>query len=396
MTRNLTITGLRTFVVDAFRANYVFVKLYTDAGISGVGEATVEGSELTVAQCVEEFGRYLIGKCPFAIEHHVETMNRDWFWRTGVIHRSALSALEAAMLDIKGKALDVPVYELLGGRHRDRVPCYANAWFAGAREPAEFAAKAEAAVKLGFRALKWDPFGSAYLGMTRAERNKTIAIVAAVRDAVGADIELLIEGHGRLNVPTAIGIGRELARFRPYWFEEPVPPESIEALAQVRAHCGIAVATGERYCEPARFAELFAMRAVDFVQPDVCHVGGLIEAKKIAAMAHMHYLPVAPHNPMGPIGNAMTLHLAAATPNFEMLETMMTDVPSRAEVVREDLVLVDGALLVPDAPGLGVDIDEEACLRYPHRPHALRHYIGKLTDIRPADAKPFFRVEAAA
>ena len=391
----MKITELKTFVVDAFRMNYVFIKLQTDAGISGVGEATVEGSELTVAQCVREFGRYLIGKDPFAIEHHVETMNRDWYWRTGVIHRSALASLEAAMLDIKGKALGVPVYELLGGRHRDRVPCYANAWFTGAREPADFAAKAQAAVRMGFKALKWDPFGSAYMRLSREDRNRAVAIVAAVRDAVGKDIELLIEGHGRLNVPTAISIGQELSQFRPYWFEEPIPPESIDAIAEVRAKCGIAVAAGERYYEPERFHELITKSAVDFLQPDVCHVGGLLEAKKIASMAHMRYLPIAPHNPMGPIGNAMTLQLAAAIPNFEMLETMATDVPRRSEVVREDLVLVNGDMLIPDAPGLGIDIDEQACLKYPHRPYALRHYAGTLTDIRPPDAGPFYRIESA-
>jgi galactonate dehydratase len=389
----MKITEVKTFVVDAFRANYVFVKVYTDDGITGVGEATVEGSELTVAACVQEFARYLNGKDPFQIEHHIETMNRDWYWRTGVIHRSALSSLEAAMLDIKGKALGVPVYDLLGGRHRDRVPCYANAWFTGARSPDEFAVKAEAAVAMGFKALKWDPFGSAYLRMTRAERVRAIAVVAAVRDAVGPEIELLIEGHGRLNVPTAIGVGQELAEFRPYWFEEPIPPESIAALAEVRAGCGIAIASGERYYEPERFRELIDANAVDFVQPDICHVGGMMETKKIAGLAHMRYLPIAPHNPMGPVGNAMTLHLAAAIPNFEMLETMATDVPRRMEVANEDLVLIDGEMLVSDAPGLGIDIDEEACAKYPHRPYPLRHYVGTLTDIRPPDAKPFYRIQ---
>jgi galactonate dehydratase len=387
------ITSLKTFVVDAFRANYVFVKVFTDAGITGVGEGTVEGSELTVAQCIEEFGRYLVGRPAFESEHHVEMMNRDWYWRTGVIHRSAISALEAALLDIKGKALGVPVYELLGGRHRDRVPCYANAWFTGAREPAQFARKAEAALHLGFKALKWDPFGTAYLTMTRQERSRAVAIVAAVRDAVGKDIDLMIEGHGRLNVPTAVAMADELAPFRPYWFEEPIPPESIDALADVRTRSPIPIAAGERYYEPERFRELMDHGAVDFVQPDVCHVGGIGEMRKIAALAHMRFLPVAPHNPMGPIGNAMTLHVAASIPNFEMLETMASDVPWRSEVVKEDLVLVDGQMLIPERPGLGIDIDEEACARHPHRAYPLRHYIGTLTDIRPVSATPFFRIE---
>lgn len=391
--RDIKITAIKPFVIDGFRANFVFVKIETSAGIHGVGEGTVEYSELTLAQCISEFGRYLIGKPAFAIEDHMEVLNRDWYFRTGVIHRSALSAIEAALLDIKGKALGVPVYELLGGKQRDTLPCYANAWFAGSRTPDDFARKAEAAVKLGFKALKWDPFGVSYLRVTREQRNVAIATVRAVRDAVGPDVDLLIEGHGRFNVPSAIAIANDLAQFDPYWFEEPIPPESIDALADVRAHSPIRIASGERYYEPERFRELITKNAADFLQPDICHVGGLLEGKKIAGLAHMRYLPVAPHNPMGPIGNAMTMHLAAAIPNFEMLETMSNDVPWRGEIVPEDLVLRKGEMVVCDKPGLGVDIDEEAAARYPWQPHAHRHYIGTLTDIRPPDSKPFYRIE---
>lgn len=389
----MKITGLSTTIVDAFRANFVFVRVTTDAGISGVGEGTLEMREKSVAAAIEELGRYLVGKDPFAVEHHVETMSRDGYWRTGAVMRSAISAVEAAMLDIKGKALDVPVYELLGGAHRTKVRCYANAWFVGAREPDDFARKAEAALEMGFRALKWDPFGTHYLQMDRAQRRRSAAIVRAVRDAVGPEVELLIEGHGRLDVPTAIAVAHDLAPFEPSWFEEPVPPESIDAVAEVRRRSPIPIATGERYYEPVRFAELLAKEAVDVLQPDVCHVGGLTEAKKIAAMAHLAFKPVAPHNPMGPIGNAMTLHFAAAIPNFLMLETMATDVPWRAEIVpSEDLVLEDGWMEIPARPGLGIDFDDEACARHPYKPYELRHYKGTLTDIRPAVAPPFFRI----
>ncbi len=164
--------------------------------------------------------------------------------------------MEAALLDIKGKALGVPVYELLGGKHRDVVGCYGNGWFSGAVTPEDFARKAKEAVAQGFKALKWDPFGAAWLEMDRTARNRTIAIVEAVRSAVGPDIDLMIEVHGRLNVPTAIAMARELARFNPRWFEEPLPPESIDSLADVRANSPIPIATGERYFEPERFMEL--------------------------------------------------------------------------------------------------------------------------------------------
>lgn len=393
----MKISALRTHVVDAFRANFVFVVLETDAGIKGVGEGTLEMRERAVAAMIEECGRALIGADPFAVDHHVETMLRESYWRTGPILRSALSALEAAMLDIKGKALGVPVYQLLGGAQRTSVPAYGNAWFTGAREPDQFAAKAEAALQMGFRALKWDPFGTAWMAMDRASRLKTVAIVRAVRDAVGPDIELLIEGHGRLDVPTAIAMAHELAPFRPFFFEEPIPPDSIDAMAEVRRRSPIPIATGERLYEPQKFQELLAKEAADYLQPDVCHVGGLSEARRIAYLAHMHFKPIAPHNPMGPVGNAMTLHVAASIPNFAMLETMATDVPWRAEIVPdEELTLTDGWMGIPDRPGLGVTIDEEACARRPYKPYDLRHYRGTLTDIRPAVAPPFFKVKRTA
>ncbi len=391
----MKITGLKTFVVDAFRANYVFVKVMTDEGVYGVGEGTVEHRERAVAAAIEEFLPTIEGQDPFATDLLVERMSRNSYWRTGVIIRSAIAAIEAALLDIKGKALGVPVYELLGGRQRDRVPVYGNAWFTGAKSAQEFAAKARAITAEGWRALKWDPFGTAYLRLERPERNRSLGIIDAVRDAVGPDVELMIEGHGRFDVPTAIGLAQEMTPFRPYWFEEPLPPESLAALADVRAKSPVAIATGERYYEVARFMELMDLNAADYLQPDVSHVGGLGEARRIAAAAHARYLPICPHNPLGPIANAMTLHLAASTPNFAWLETMVSDVPWRSHVVRESVVIEDGMMLIPDAPGLGVDIDEEACAAHPPKTYSLRHYGGTLTAIRPVDAKPFYTVRSA-
>jgi galactonate dehydratase len=385
----MKITRYKTFLVDAHRMNFIFFKLYTDTGLEGLGEATVEWNEKAVVAALEELGEFLIGKDPFCTDHLISTMHRNSYWRTGVVFRSALSGAEAALLDIKGKALGVPVYELLGGKHRDTVACYANGWFRGAKTADDFADKARAAVAMGFRGLKWDPFGDAWLEMDRAARNRTIGIVEAVRAAVGPDIDLMIEVHGRLNVPTAIAMARELARFHPRWFEEPVPPESIDALADVRANSPIAIATGERYYEPERFMELITKRAVDIVQPDVGHVGGMMEAQKIAAMAHARFLPVAPHNPTGPVMNAMTLQLAATIPNFCILETISVDVPWRREIVRESLTFTSGEITIPNAPGLGLELDEEACARHPFRRHPNRHFDGGLTDIKPSDSVPF-------
>src|SRR5215213_5405421 len=365
----MKIVGQEIFVANASRTNFVFVKLYTDAGI-------------------EDLGGSLVGRDAFDTEFIVETLHRDSYWRTGAVFRSALGAVEAALLDIKGKALGVPVYELLGGKQRTRIKCYANHWFYGAETPDHYATNARRAVEMGFRALKWDPFESAWLEMDRGQRRRTIETVEAVRSAVGPDIDLMLDVHGRLNVPTAIAMARELARFDLSWIEEPTPPESIDALAEVRAKSSVPIAAGERYFEPERFAELIAKNAVDILQPDVCHVGGMLEAKKIAGMAHARLLPVAPHNPTGPVMNAMTLHLAAAIPNFSIFETVMIDVPWRRELVRESLTFDNGELLVPTMPGLGVELIDEACARFPYQPYDLPIFTGTMNTRGVADGRP--------
>jgi galactonate dehydratase len=305
-------------------------------------------------------------------------LNRDSYWRSGAVFRSALGAVEAALLDIKGKALGVPVYELLGGRQRDRVKCYANHWFFGAETPEQYHAAAKNAVAMGYKGLKWDPFESTWLEMDRPQRRRTVAVVEAVRDAVGPDIDLMLDVHGRMNVPTAIAMTRELARFDLAWIEEPTPPDSIDALAEVRRKSPVPIAAGERLFEPERFLELINKEAADILQPDVCHLGGMLETKKVAGLAHMRYLPVAPHNPTGPVMNAMTLHLAASIPNFMVFETVSIDVPWRKELVKQDLQFVDGDLMVPTAPGLGVELIEEACARFPYQPYNVPIWDGSI------------------
>ncbi len=384
----MKITGLKTFTANASRTNFVFVKLYTDDGIDGVGEGTLEWRTEAIVAAISEFGRVVVGQDPFATDWLIERMHRDFYWRVGPILRTAIGAIEAALLDIKGKALGVPVYELLGGRHRDRVACYANHWFQGAREPEDYAARAREAVALGFGALKWDPFETAYLEMDRAQRSRTIEIVEAVRAAVGSGVDLMLDVHGRLNVPTAIAMARALERFDITWIEEPVPPDSIDALADVRAASPVAIAAGERLYAAERFVELINKRAADILQPDVAHVGGMLEAKKVAGLAHMRFLPLAPHNPTGPVMNAMTLHLSAAIPNFKTFETVAIDVPWRQELVQEHLEFVDGALMVPTEPGLGVELNEEACGRYPYVPYDVPIFDGSMNDAGVAAGAP--------
>jgi len=386
----MKIRDVRTYLVHCYRTNWVFVKIETDEGISGVGEATLEMKEKAVEAAVGELRGYLLGKDPREIERHFHAMYRDSYWRTGPVLMSALSAVEMALWDISAKELGVPVYRLLGGKCHDRVKAYANAWFAGAKTPEAFAEKAKAAAARGFLALKWDPFGNAYLNLSTKELDDALAVVGAVRDAVGNAVDLLIEGHGRFNVPTACTIARELEPFRPLWFEEPVPPDNLDALADVRARSRISIAAGERLYHRAQFRELFEKRAADFIQPDVSHSGGLAECKKIAAMAEAYHLPFAPHNPSGPVANAATLQLAACTPNFCLLETMATDIPWRKDLTTEKLIFKDGYFEIPDRPGLGLELIEEAFASHPYEPRPLRHYVGTLTDIRPPEAQPYF------
>jgi len=386
----MKITDIKTIMVDCYRTNWVFVKVLTDEGLSGVGEATLEYKEQALLGAVAHLRESLLGKDPLTIERHCHDLYRDAYWRGGPVLMSALSAVEIALWDILGKALNVPVYQLLGGKVHDRVRIYVNGWFAGARTADEFAAKAREAVGRGITAMKWDPFGQSYLNLDNRALTTALNCVAAVRAAVGDGVDLLIEGHGRFNVPTAIQIARELAPFKPLFFEEPVPPDNLDALQEVRQKSPVALAAGERLYTVQAFRELLEKRAVDYIQPDVSHAGGIMALKKIAALAEAAYIPFAPHNPSGPVANAATLQLAACTPNFTILEIMAGDVAYRREITTEDLHYADGCLLIPDKPGLGLELIEAACARYPYQPHTLRHYTGALTDIRPARTAAYF------
>jgi galactonate dehydratase len=384
------IKDVEIYTVFCYRTNWVFVKILTDEGVSGVGEATLEYKEQAVVGAIEHLKQYLIGKDPTQIELHYHQMYRDAYWRGGPVLMSALSAVEACLWDINGKALGVPVHRLLGGKYHDKVKVYANGWFAGASSPEQFASAAQRAVKRGFKGLKWDPFGKAYMTISNEELEKALVCIDAVRSAVGPDVDLFIEGHGRFNVPSAIRIAREIEPFKPVWFEEPIPPDNLDAMVQVKMKSNVAIAGGERLYSRHAFREALEKRALDFVQPDVSHAGGLLECRKIASMAESYYIPFAPHNPSGPIANATTLQLAACTPNFFYLEIMETDVTWRQQMTDEQLVFEDGYMHIPDRPGLGIELNTEEARKHPYVPKDLRHYTGALTDIRPPETLPYF------
>jgi galactonate dehydratase len=388
----MKITQIKPLICHAYRTNWVFVKVMTDEGIHGVGEATLEYREQTVAEAIRELDRNLRGKDPRNIEAIWHETYRSVYFRGGPVLMSALSGVEMALWDIKGKELGVPVYQLIGGQVRDRVPCYANGWFAPAKTPEEFAAKAKEAKAMGFTGLKWDPFGSAYLNISKAELRQAMKCVEAVCEAVGDDVEILIEGHGRFNVATAVRIGRALEDYDITWFEEPVPPENLDALAEVKSRIRIPVAAGERIFSRWDYQRFFRLNCADFVQPDLSHVGGIGEVKKIAAQAEANHIAICPHNPSGPVANAATLQIAASTPNFHLLETMAVDIPWRKDICNEKVSFIDGQMTIPDLPGLGIDLNEEAIAEHPYEPRNLRHYNGELTDIRPDNAQSYFKV----
>ena len=371
--------------MDAYRTNWTFIKVETDEGLYGWGEASLGTQEMALKGCVEDLKRLMLGRDPLQIEKMRFEVYRDIYWKGGPVLMSAISGVEMAMWDIVGKYFNTPVYNLFGGKLRDRVKMYANGWFSGSKTPENFAKKAKETVALGVKALKWDPFGKAHMTLTKEEMHNAVEIVGAVREAVGEDVELLIECHGRFNPYTAIEISRELAQFHPMFLEEPCPPDNLEAIAKVKSRSLVPIAAGERVYTIYGFEDLFTKDAVDIAQPDMFHTGGMMECKKIAAMAEAKHIPISFHNPSGPISNAAILQLAAATPNFLIHEIMINDGSFRKAITNEEVVFEDGCILIGDKPGLGIDVNVDAVLERPYRPINLRHYTGDLTQIRPKD-----------
>jgi len=365
------ITDMKIYVVDADWRNWVFVKVFTDEGLTGVGETSQDTADEKVVAALKTIRGYLLGKDPFTIENHWRALYHGHFWRDLSL-LSAMGGVEQALWDIVGKACNQPVYNLLGGRCRDRVRCYTHISEAiSGHSIEERVAEACDAVAAGWTALKWDPLPANFLTLRPAEMRHVVEQVRAVREAVGDDVELLIELHGRLNPTTAIRLAQEIAPFRPYFLEEPVPPDSLDALAKVAGVAGVPLATGERLLTTYDYWPLLERQLVDYIQPDVIHVGGILACKKIAALAEARYVGVAPHNPNGPVCTAASLHLAANLPNFAIQEVPADDYLWSASWRDEFLVdpaivqVTDGYLDIPTTPGLGIDLNEDAIARHP-------------------------------
>jgi galactonate dehydratase len=366
----MKITGVSTHVLGTAWRNLTIVEVLTDEGITGLGEVRMlNHTDALHGFLREAVPRHLVGSDPFDVESLVHRMVRHDFARAGEIAMSALAILEIACWDIKGKALGLPVYKLLGGAVRDRVKAYANGWYQVERTPEEFHAAARRVVQRGYRGLKLDPFGAGMFELDAEETARSISLVEAVRSAVGSDVDIYIEMHGRFSAATAIRVAGLLAPYRPAWLEEPVPPENLKALAKVAAHTDIPIATGERLHTRFDYRDLFELQAADIIQTDITHSGGLLEAKKLAGEAESHYLLMAPHNVGGAVSTAANVHLAATTVNFAVQEYFndFAD-PFVNECVPGLPAVVDGYFALPDKPGLGVELNHEVLAEHPRVP----------------------------
>ncbi len=365
----MKITGISTHVIGTAWRNLTIVEVHTDAGISGLGEVRMlNHTDALLGYLHEAVPNHILGTDPFDVESLVHRMTRHDYARAGEIAMSALATVEIACWDIQGKALELPVYKLLGGAVRERIKAYANGWYRVERTPEEFHAAAKRVVARGYRALKLDPFGAGMFELDPEETARSLALVAAVRDAVGPEVEILVEMHGRFSASTAIRMANLLAAYRPSWIEEPVPPENLKALAKVAAHTDIPIATGERMHTRFDYRELFESQAADIIQTDITHSGGLLEAKKLAGAAETHYLLMAPHNVGGPISTAANLHLAATTVNFKIQEYFndFAD-PFVADCEPGLPDVVDGYFPLPTAPGLGISLNRDAIAAHPRQ-----------------------------
>jgi galactonate dehydratase len=375
----MKIVRIETRIVNAQMRNWVFVRVETDQpGLYGWGEATLEWKTRAVAGAVEDIAALLVGRDPRDIENLVRVATKHGFWRLGVIGMSAIAGIEQACWDILGKSLGLPVWRLLGGQVRDRVPIYTHLGFGEMSavyetfSPNALADRAHQVVARGYAAFKI--VCVPYMNMTISPRD--IALIerqmAVLRETVGDGVEIMVDMHGRAgSVSAAVAVIDALSPFRPMFVEEPIQPGDALSLAEITRKTRVPIATGERLVDRKEFEEVFRLRAVHIAQPDICHVGGLMEAKKIAAMADTAGIGVAPHNPLGPIAGASALHFAVSTPNFVIQEEMSGAVPWYDDVVRGPIRRVDGHWQVPTAPGLGVEVDEAVAAAHPFAPEVL-------------------------
>ena len=368
----MKITGVEPFVVSTYHKNskrhWLVFKLLTDEGLIGLGDASLHAFDSQLISILEEWVElYLTGKDPMHHELHWTRLHRDTWARGGAIGSTVLSGLDIALWDLKGKILNRPIYELLGGPFGDRVRVYANGWYTNPGTPEQNADEARAVVASGFDAMKFDPFGQDnYFTISPYEADLAEARVAAVREAVGPHVDILVEVHAKFNVATAIHLGQRLEQYRPFWLEEPVSQENVSEMAQVRRHVRIPIATGERLFTKFPFYDLIKAEAVDVLQPDICNAGGITELKKIAAIAESQHLSMAPHNTDSPIGTVAAFQLGASLPNFLIQEYHAEFYePWFFDLCPEQPRRTGPSVPLPTGPGLGITLDEAVARAHP-------------------------------
>jgi galactonate dehydratase len=380
------ISDVKTFIVHPGRGkNWLLVKVETDEGLFGWGESYTQADrDRAIEAHIHAMKRYLVGRSPFDIKHIVGVMYHDWAGRRGAMDfYCAISGVEHALWDIVGKVCNQPVYNLLGGKAREKVRVYANGWDAG-KTPEQAAAAAKRVVTMGFTALKFDPFPDPWRTFIDARQEQTaIDNVAAVREAVGPEVDILVEAHRRLAPMHAIRVARAIEQYRPFWYEEPVLAENVPMLAETKRQINLPVVTGEELYTKAEFREVFERRAADIINPDICNCGGILELKEIAAMAEPYDIVVSPHNYNSvTVGLGATLQVCAHIPNFLICEYFVNFIETGNQIQRNPFRAENGYIPIPTAPGLGVDIDEAALERFTYREFPRR------TIRTPADEGP--------
>jgi len=363
----MKITDVKTIAVD----QYLFVKVFTDEGLTGLGESGAWAFLEASAAAVETFKRYLIGQDPLRIEHHWQTMYRAYHFRGAAI-MGAISAIDIALWDIAGKYFNVPSYQLFGGKCRDKARVYY--WVRGETTEALVKGCIEAKQK-GFTAVGHltpfldSPREEPYFETHAQKMERAIDRVRQYREAVGDEVDLCIEIHRRLSPAEAIVLARGIEPFHPFFFEDPVLPDNFDSMALVAEHINIPIATGERLTTIQEFEMLLNRKAVHYIRPDVCLCGGLSHSKKIAALAEAHNAQVVPHNPLSPVSTAACIQLAACIPNFALQELPSAErKPYLSEIIKSAVKLEKGFLILPEAPGIGIELTDDAQERYPYRP----------------------------
>lgn len=370
MVRAMKIVDVQSFIVGNPWKNWVFTRVDTDEGIHGIGEASLNGFAKTVEAAIHELKPFVIGRDPFDVESHSLRLFREVYSDGGQIQGAALSGIEFACWDIMGKATGQPVYRLLGGRCHERLRVYANGWYRGARDPASFAEKARAVVERGFTALKFDPFGAAWRVVERADFALAIAIIAAVREAVGPDVDVLVEGHNRFSVHTALQFAEAMAPYRPTWFEAPVPPQRIADMVSMASRSPVPIACGEDYYCAQQFAELLAHGVVQIIQLEPQYLGMTV-SKQVCGMVNAYNGVTAPHSAQGPLCSLACAHLNTATPNFFIHESFddFNDEWSRL-ILTNPARVKDGYIeLEADRVGWGTDLNYEELAKHPYNPN---------------------------